>query len=184
MKLSLSAIVASSSSIFTFTEVQAFSGAEIEAKWAISNPETEYDPVTNTFTMIYPDIDDTILADNFRVKYFDKNCKDPVDNSDGVAPPQYVLDKGIDDITRNMAKPEQEDVPYEEQVYTFPTVTSPTDLSPSYGFGYGDFVHGLCVLGSSSATAVSSDTAYTYVSVSDFGSGTKLWGDKPWVAMG
>ena len=54
--------------------------------------------------------------------------------------------------------------------YTFPTDKT------------SQFVHGICVLGASGAQATSTDNALKYTEVRDFGTGTKLWDDRLYVA--
>jgi len=160
MKLVYLYTVALSSVIaFAFAEGRSLTADVLKRKWALSDPETVYDPGTNTFAMTYPGTDDSILADNLRVKFFDKNCKDPVLS-------QYEPIEGINAIVIDK-------VAEEKQTYAFPTTISTTN--PGDGDRNWGFLHGLCVLGAQSAKATSSNTGFTYESVSGFSSGTKLW---------
>ena len=101
MKLLLSAIILTF--FFAFIEGRALSGAVIEAKWGIGDPTTGYDSETNTFTMTYPGTsaggNDGIEASNFRISYYDKNCKDP---AAGTSVYEFEANQGIskpDDFT-------------------------------------------------------------------------------------
>jgi len=171
MKLPLSAIV--SSFVFAFAKGTSVSGTDLQKRWAIGNPTTDYVPATNTFTMIYPDTDDSIMASNLRVSFFDKNCKNPVEIDGEDTPSQYVLDDGIDDIIVTKEKQTKE-----KQTYVFPTTDSANNTEQG-------FVHGLCVLGATSTTASSSDLDFTYTPLTSvFAEGIKLWGDTNFVSVG
>jgi len=164
-------------SFFDVTKVQAMSGQEIASQWAIRDPVTGYDSGSNTFTMKYFGTSSGIDTSNFRVSFWDKHCKDPEKIADGSTPSQYDLDKGIDADPISIANYE---ITNGKQTYVFPT----TEIKPRDNSRFG-LVHGLCVLGATSATASSNDDGFTYTTtVPVFADGIKLWGDRDYSSVG
>jgi len=156
------------SSFFVVNKVQAISGQEIASKWAISDPTAVYDSGSNTFTMTYSGTSAGTDASNFRVSFYDKHCKDP-EEIDGTTPSQYELDKGINADAISITNS-----------YVFPTTVT-SSVGP---YKTGGFVHGLCVLGATSATASSSDEEFTYTPLTSvFATNTKLWNDRGYLSV-
>ena len=70
---------------------------------------------------------------------------------------------------------------------TLKSLGTPTNDKISFSFppttkSTRGFVHGICVLGASSAEAVSNNPELTYTMVTEFRSGSKLWDDRNYIA--
>ena len=100
MKLFLSTLMAS----IAFTQARnlqdqepAAIGSDLETRWKLENPLTQYVAAENKFTMTYTEASSANRNVNLRAAFFDGNCQDPVADADGVTPTQFrlLVDMGI-----------------------------------------------------------------------------------------
>lgn len=88
MKLFLSTLMAS----IAFTQARNLQvGSDLETRWALENPLTQYVAAENKFTMTYNEASSANTAGNLKAAFFDGNCQDPVADGEGVTPTQFKL---------------------------------------------------------------------------------------------
>ena len=88
MKLFLSTLMAS----IAFTQARNLQvGSDLETRWALENPLTQYVAAENKFTMTYNEASSANTAGNLKAAFFDGNCQDPVADAGGVTPTQFRL---------------------------------------------------------------------------------------------
>lgn len=92
MKLFLSTLMAS----IAFTQARNLQiGSDLETRWALENPVTQYVAAENKFTLTYNDASSANLDVNLRAAFFDGNCKDPVPlEVGGIAPTAFSITVG------------------------------------------------------------------------------------------
>ena len=111
MKLFLSTFLTS----VAFTQGRNLeTGDELQQKWNLENPTTEYTAETNKFTMVYGMVSDSLTAAaNMQVVFYDENCKDPIaDPTTTITPDQYQLTvgKGVTAVADETILPVPEDL--------------------------------------------------------------------------